>query len=175
MRVGVLLKLLFPGICCLLPAAVLGADHDGDVNIDGDVNVVDLLWGQQALQGTRSLLPAQETQGDVAPLVSGVPQPNGVFNLGDVVTMHFIGWLDDDGRQGKELYNTRREGKPVSFVVGTDRVMPGWSDGVIGMKPGGKRLLLLPPARGYGARGVQDVIPPDAGLMFMIDLIAVEK
>jgi len=94
---------------------------------------------------------------------------------GDVVTMHFIGWLDDDGRQGKELYNTRREGKPVSFVVGTDRVMPGWSDGVIGMKPGGKRLLLLPPARGYGARGVQDVIPPDAGLMFMIDLIAVEK
>lgn len=94
---------------------------------------------------------------------------------GDVVTMHFIGWLDDDGRQGKELYNTRREGKPVSFVVGTDRVMPGWSDGVIGMKPGGKRLLLLPPALGYGARGVQDLVPPDAGLMFMIDLIAVEK
>ena len=53
----------------------------------------------------------------------------------------------------------------MSFVVGTDRVMPGWSDGVIGMKPGGKRLLLLPPARGYGARGVQDVIPPDAGLL----------
>ena len=94
---------------------------------------------------------------------------------GDVVTMHFIGWLDDDGRQGKELYNTRREGNPVSFVVGTDRVMPGWSDGVIGMKPGGKRLLLLPPALGYGARGVQDLVPPDAGLMFMIDLIAVEK
>lgn len=94
---------------------------------------------------------------------------------GDVVTMHFIGWLDDDGRQGKELYNTRREGNPVSFVVGTDRVMPGWSDGVTGMKPGGKRLLLLPPALGYGARGVQDLVPPDAGLMFMIDLIAVEK
>jgi len=94
---------------------------------------------------------------------------------GDVVTMHFIGWLDADGRQGKELYNSRRDGKPVSFVVGTDRVMQGWSDGVIGMKPGGKRLLRLSPALGYGARGAQDVIPPDAGLMFMIHLIAVEK
>jgi len=94
---------------------------------------------------------------------------------GDVVTMHFVGWLDDAGRQGKELYNSRRDGKSVSFVVGTDKVMQGWSDGVIGMKPGGKRLLRLPPALGYGARGAQDVVPADAGLMFMIDLIAVEK
>ena len=89
--------------------------------------------------------------------------------------MHSIGWLDADGRQGRELYNSRREGRPLSFVVGTDRVMPGWNDGVIGMKPGGKRLLRVPPARAYGARGVQDVIPPNAGLMLMIDLIEVEK
>jgi peptidylprolyl isomerase len=94
---------------------------------------------------------------------------------GDVVTMHFAGWLDADGKKGKEIYNSRRERKPVSFVVGTDKVMQGWSDGVIGMKPGGKRLLMIPPALGYGSRGVEGVIPPDAGLIFIIDVIAIEK
>jgi peptidylprolyl isomerase len=94
---------------------------------------------------------------------------------GDVVTMHFVGWLDAAGSKGKEIYNTRRERRPVSFVVGTDRVMSGWSDGVIGMKQGGKRLLMLPPALGYGARGVEGVIPPDAALIFVIDLIDLEK
>jgi peptidylprolyl isomerase len=94
---------------------------------------------------------------------------------GDVVTMHFTGWLEAGGGKGKEIYNTRREGRPVSFVVGTDRVMPGWSDGVIGMQPGGKRLLMLPPALGYGSRDVEGVIPPDSGLIFVIDLVALEK
>lgn len=95
--------------------------------------------------------------------------------IGDVVTMHFVGWLDERGTKGKEIYNSRKEGRPVSFVVGTDRVMQGWSDGVIGMKPGGKRMLKITPTLGYGARGVEGVIPPDSVLMFLIDLIAVEK
>ena len=94
---------------------------------------------------------------------------------GDVVTMHFVGWLGADGRKGKEIYNSRRERESVSFVVGTDKVMQGWSDGVIGMKPGGKRLLMLPPALGYGFKGVEGVIPPDARLIFVIDVIAIEK
>ncbi len=93
---------------------------------------------------------------------------------GDVVTMHFVGWLDANGSKGKEIYNSRRERAPVSFVVGTERVMRGWSEGVIGMQAGGKRLLLLPPALGYGSRGVEDVIPADAALIFVIDVIAVE-
>ena len=94
---------------------------------------------------------------------------------GDVVTMHFVGWLDADGRKGKEIYNSRREREPISFVVGTDKVMQGWSDGVIGMKPGSKRLLMLPPALGYGSKEVEGVIPPDARLIFVIDVIAIEK
>ena len=94
---------------------------------------------------------------------------------GDVVTLHFVGWLDDNGNQGRELYNTRRDGKPVSFVVGTDRVMPGWSDGIIGMRKGGKRLLMLPPGLAYGDKGVEGVIPPDAGLIFIIELLDLEK
>ncbi|MGB5474412.1 MAG: FKBP-type peptidyl-prolyl cis-trans isomerase, partial [Gammaproteobacteria bacterium] len=80
------------------------------------------------------------------------PGSGAIAAPGDVVTIHFTGWLDDRGRQGKELYNSRREGRTVSFVVGTDRVMPGWSEGVTGMQPGGRRLVLLPPALGYGAR-----------------------
>lgn len=94
---------------------------------------------------------------------------------GDVVTMHFVGWLDAEGRKGKEMYNSRREREPVSFVVGTDRVMQGWSDGVIGMRPGGKRLLMLPPALGYGSKGVEGVVPQDARLIFVIDVMSIEK
>lgn len=95
--------------------------------------------------------------------------------MGDVVTIHFTGWLDDHGSKGKEIYNTREEQAPVSFVVGTDRVMPGWNEGVIGMRPGGKRLLMLPPALGYGGKSVEDAIPADASLIFIIDLIKLEK
>ena len=79
--------------------------------------------------------------------------------IGDVATIHFIGWLDNNGAKGKEFFNTRKENKPVSFVVGTDKVMPGWNEGVIGMKPGGKRLLKLPPTLGYGSKGVQESFP----------------
>jgi FKBP-type peptidyl-prolyl cis-trans isomerase len=103
------------------------------------------------------------------------PGEGEAAEFGDVVTMHFVGWLDADGGKGKEIYNSRREREPVSFVVGTDGVMQGWSDGVIGMKPGGKRLLMLPPALGYGSKGVEGVIPPDARLIFVIDVIAIEK
>jgi len=94
---------------------------------------------------------------------------------GDIATMHFTGWLDDRGSKGREIYNSRREGTPVSFVIGTARVMPGWNDGIIGMQPGGRRLLLLPPALGYGAKGVQEIVPPDASLIFIIELLDLEK
>ncbi|MGB5717321.1 MAG: FKBP-type peptidyl-prolyl cis-trans isomerase [Gammaproteobacteria bacterium] len=103
------------------------------------------------------------------------PGSGNIAAVGDVATMHFTGWLDDAGSKGKELYNTRRQGKPVAFVIGTDRVMQGWNEGVIGMRPGGKRLLKVPPSLGYGSRGVEDIIPPNARLIFIIDLIDVEK
>jgi len=96
MQIRVLLELVLLGIFCLVHAAPLGADHDGDTNIDGRVDVVDMLWGQQTLLGMRSLSPAQEAHGDVAPLVSGIPQPDGAFNLGDVLIIQrmVLGNLD---------------------------------------------------------------------------------
>lgn len=95
--------------------------------------------------------------------------------VGDVATMHFTGWLEEKGRKGRQLYNTRIRNDPVSFVIGTDRVMPAWNEGVLGMKPGGKRLLRVPPELGYSARGVRDVVPPNSRLIFVIELQALRK
>jgi len=95
---------------------------------------------------------------------------------GDVATIAFTGWMDEQGGRGREIYSSRRAGGyPIRFVVGSDRVMPGWNDGVVGMQPGGKRLLWLPPAMAYGNRGVEDAVPPGASLIFLIELLALEK
>lgn len=95
--------------------------------------------------------------------------------VGDVARMHFTGWLDDGRQKGKKLYNTRQNGQPVAFVIGTDRVMQGWNEGVIGMRQGGRRLLRVPPSLGYGSKGVEGVVPPDTKLIFIIDLLELEK
>ena len=68
----------------------------------------------------------------------------------------------------------RSQGRPVSFVIGTDGVMPGWNEGVVGMKPGGSRMLLLPPAMAFGERQVEEVVPANAPMMFRIELVSLE-
>ena len=103
------------------------------------------------------------------------PGAGATAEVGDVATLHFIGWLDHNGGKGREIYDTHTRNVPVSFVIGTDRVMPAWNEGVIGMKPGGKRLIRVPPELGYGSRGVQDVVPPNAGLIFVIELLELEQ
>jgi FKBP-type peptidyl-prolyl cis-trans isomerase 2 len=72
---------------------------------------------------------------------------------------------------GKEIFNARKQKKPVSFQIGTDKVMQGWNEGVIGMRPGGSRMLRIPPELGYGAKAVDDVVPPHAHLIFIIELL----
>jgi len=95
--------------------------------------------------------------------------------VGDVATIQFAGWLEEKGGKGRELYDTHTRGDTVSFVIGTDKVMQGWNEGVIGMRPGGKRLVKVPPELGYGSRGVQDVVPPNARLIFVIELLELQK
>ena len=94
---------------------------------------------------------------------------------GQVATIHFIGWLDEAGVRGREIYNSRGRGEPVSFVIGTDKVMPAWNEGVLGMQAGGRRMLLVPPAMAFGNREIDGNIPANASLMFQLDLVAVKE
>jgi len=93
---------------------------------------------------------------------------------GQVATIHFSGWIDEKGVRGREVFNSRNQGQPVSFVIGTDGVMEGWNEGVIGMRPGGKRMLLVPPSMAWGERNIEGVVPANTAMMFRIELIGLE-
>lgn len=88
---------------------------------------------------------------------------------GKKVTVHYTGWLTD----GKEFDSSKKSGRPFEFQIGAGQVIPGWERGVVGMKVGGKRKLTIPPQLGYGERGAGGVIPPNATLVFEIDLLKV--
>jgi lysophospholipase L1-like esterase len=135
LSLDVLLRLLLPAMCCLVHATALGADHDGDVNIDGDVDVVDLLWGQQTLHGTRSLLPAEQVHADVAPLVSGIPQPDGTFNLGDLVVILRVALGELDFSLPGYQFNigdSIGEGEAANGTIGEAHHETVWSTGYNG-------------------------------------------
>jgi FKBP-type peptidyl-prolyl cis-trans isomerase FkpA len=92
------------------------------------------------------------------------------------VRVHYTGWLQDlagTDAKGKQFDSSRTRGQPFSFQLGQRNVIRGWDLGVAGMQPGGKRRLVIPPAAGYGARGAGDVIPPNATLVFDVELIDV--
>lgn len=89
---------------------------------------------------------------------------------GSNVKVHYTGWLKD----GKKFDSSYDRGTPFEFKLGRGEVIQGWDRGVIGMKEGGKRKLIIPPELGYGARGAGNVIPPNATLIFEIELLGVE-
>ena len=92
---------------------------------------------------------------------------------GQDVEVHYTGWLYLDGLKGKQFDSSRGRG-PFSFPLGAGRVIKGWDQGVAGMKEGGKRTLIIPPELGYGDRGAGGVIPPNATLMFEVELLKVK-
>ena len=98
-----------------------------------------------------------------------------VADIGDVATIHFSGWVSDEGVRGREVFNSRKQGQPVAFVIGTAGVMDGWNKGVIGMQVGGKRLLLVPPAMAWGAREIEGVVAENTAMMFRIELIGLDS
>lgn len=92
---------------------------------------------------------------------------------GKRVTVHYTGWLDNKGERGKKFDSSVDRGEPFSFNLGAGQVIPGWEQGVAGMKVGGKRTLIIPASLGYGARGAGGVIPPNATLIFDVELLKV--
>jgi peptidylprolyl isomerase len=93
---------------------------------------------------------------------------------GQTCVMDYTGWLWVDGAKGKKFDSSVDRGTPFEFPIGQGRVIKGWDEGVSTMKVGGKRTLLIPPQLGYGTRGAGGVIPPNATLLFEVELIAVK-
>jgi peptidylprolyl isomerase len=93
---------------------------------------------------------------------------------GQTCVMHYTGWLYENGQKGKKFDSSLDRNEPFEFPIGQHKVIAGWDEGVASMKVGGKRTLIIPPALGYGARGAGGVIPPNATLMFDVELLAVK-
>ena len=92
---------------------------------------------------------------------------------GKDVRVHYTGWLYVNGAKGKKFDSSVDRGQPFQFPVGAGRVIAGWDEGVGSMKVGGKRTLIIPPDKGYGSRGAAGVIPPNATLLFEVELLEV--
>ena len=92
---------------------------------------------------------------------------------GRKVPVHYTGWLTDGVIKGRKFDSSKDRGDPFDFPLGAGHVIKGWDEGVQGMKAGGTRLLTIPPALGYGARGAGGVIPPNATLLFEVELLKV--
>ena len=130
----------------------------------------------------RPPFPLVELDLDMTTTASGLqyddttPGTGAEAAAGQRVTVHYTGWLHDptaaNGR-GKKFDSSKDRGDPFRFQLGAGQVIAGWDEGVQGMKVGGTRVLLIPSELGYGARGAGGAIPPNATLVFEVDLLSV--
>lgn len=119
--------------------------------------------------------PGEATTNEIQSTKSGLQFIDLTVGSGDVpetgkkVTVHYTGWLSN----GKKFDSSRDRNSPFTFVIGFGQVIKGWDDGVATMRVGGKRKLIIPAELGYGKRGAGSVIPPNAELIFDVELLAV--
>jgi peptidylprolyl isomerase len=106
--------------------------------------------------------------GDVKIGTGPQPQP------GQTVVVHYTGWLYERGTKSKKFDSSVDRGEPFAFTLGQGQVIDGWDEGIARMKEGGKRTLIIPPELAYGASGAGDAIPPNATLIFDVELLDVK-
>jgi FKBP-type peptidyl-prolyl cis-trans isomerase len=120
--------------------------------------------------------PAIAQQGKEVELVDGLKYTDtkigdgAVAEKGHFVMVHYTGWLYKNGQKGAQFDSSYDRGKPLEFQLGAHAVIPGWEEGIDGMKEGGKRTLIIPPELAYGSKGAGGVIPPNATLIFEVEL-----
>lgn len=102
-----------------------------------------------------------------------MPGTGAAAIAGKRVRVHYTGWLYPDGKAGAKFDSSKDRGEPFVFALGGGEVIRGWDEGVQGMKIGGTRKLVIPAALGYGAHGAGGVIPPNATLLFEVELLGV--
>ncbi len=98
--------------------------------------------------------------------------------VGKTVNVHYTGWMYDENatdNKGRKFDSSRDRDSHFSFLLGSGRVIKGWDQGVLGMKVGGHRTLIIPPSMGYGAQGAGNIIPPNATLIFDVELIGLQE
>ena len=93
---------------------------------------------------------------------------------GLTVTVHYTGWLYENGEKTTKFDSSVDRREPFSFVLGVGQVIKGWDNGVSGMQVGGSRTIIIPSSMGYGSRGAGDVIPPNSDLIFEVELIEIQ-
>ena len=91
---------------------------------------------------------------------------------GYLVSVQYTGWLYKNSSKGAKFDSSLDRGKPITFKLGAGQVIPGWDEGITGMKIGGKRTLIIPPTLAYGAKGANGIIPPNATLIFEVELVS---
>ncbi len=138
---------------------------------------------KEAKTGTEQPAAGQATPTGQAATAGMITTPSGLAyqdlvpgsgpspTAGKLVRVHYTGWLQD----GTKFDSSLDSGQPFEFPLGTGQVIPGWDEGVMTMKVGGKRKLVVPPQLGYGARGAGGAIPPNATLTFEVILLDVQK
>jgi FKBP-type peptidyl-prolyl cis-trans isomerase len=117
-------------------------------------------------------LAAKEKSGGASLQIEEVKAGEGEeAKAGDTVAVSYVGTLVENG---KEFDNSYKRGEPIRFKLGARQVIAGWDEGIQGMKPGGKRVLTIPPEKAYGKTGYPPVIPPNSALRFEVELVEIE-
>ena len=130
-----------------------------------------------ARPSTTPAVTSSQNQVDKLQITDVVVGQRAEATNGAKVTVHYTGWLYDQtspAMKGKQFDSSRTAGQPFSFMLGQHQVIAGWDQGVLGMKVGGQRRLVIPASLAYGDRGAGGVIPPGATLVFDVELLDVQ-